>query len=41
MAQKTNAVILDVKIEKSRDGSSCSSVFEKDTNVHQYVEYNV
>ena len=37
---KTNAVFLDVKIEKSQDGNLCTSVFEKDTNVHQYVEFS-
>ena len=37
---KTNAVFLDVKIEKSDEGSLCTSVFEKDTNVHQYIEFS-
>ena len=37
---KTNAVFLDVKNEKSQDGNLCTSVFEKDTNVHQYVEFS-
>lgn len=37
---KTNAVFLDVKIEKSDEGMLCTSVFEKDTNVHQYVEFS-
>ena len=35
------AVFLDVKIEKSQDENLCTSVFfEKDTNVHQYVEFS-
>ena len=37
---KTNAVFLDVKIEKSDEGILCTSVFEKDTNVHQYIEFS-
>ena len=37
---KTNAVFLDVKIEKSDGGILCTSVFEKDTNVHQYIEFS-
>ena len=37
---KTNAVFLDLKIGKSQDGSLCTSVYEKDTNVHQYVEFS-
>ena len=37
---KTNAVFLDVKIEKSDEGILGTSVFEKDTNVHQYIESN-
>ena len=37
---KTNAVFLDVKIEKSIEGNLCTSVFEKDTNVHQYIEFS-
>ena len=37
---KTNAVFLDVNIEKSDKGNLCTSVFEKDTNVHQYIEFS-
>ena len=37
---KTNAVFLDVKIEKSDEGILRTSVFEKDTNVHQYIEFS-
>ena len=37
---KTNAVFLDVKIETSDEGILCTSVFEKDTNVHQYIEFS-
>ena len=37
---KTNAVFLDVKIEKTDECILCTSVFEKDTNVHQYIEFS-
>ena len=34
------AVFLDVKVEKSDDGMLITSVYEKDTNVHQYIEFS-
>ena len=38
---KTEAVFLDVKLEKSDDdGILKTSVYEKDTNVHQYIEFS-
>ena len=37
---ETNTVFLDVKIEKSDEGILRTSVFEKDTNVHQYIEFS-
>ena len=37
---KTEVVFLDVKLEKSDDGILKTSVYEKDTNVHQYIEFS-
>ena len=37
---KTNAVFLDVKMFKSKEGTLHTSVFEKNTNVHQYTEFS-
>ena len=37
---KTEAVFLDVKLKKSDAGILKTKVYEKDTNVHQYIEFS-
>ena len=37
---KANADFLDVKMFKSKEGTLHTSVFEKNTNVHQYIEFS-
>ena len=36
---KTNAVFLDVKMFKSKEGTLHTSLFEKNTNVHHYIDF--
>ena len=37
---ETNAVFFHVKMFKSKEGTLHTSVFEKNTNVHQYIEFS-
>lgn len=37
---KTDAVFLDVKLQKTDVGTLKTDVYEKDTNVHQYIEFS-
>ena len=37
---KTNSVFLDVKLEKPDAGILKTSVYEKDTDIHQIIEFS-